>query len=574
MACAALLHPSGVDTRRSKRSDAASEDSHYDADQHLQDRPEEFWNEILEASREHWLEYKNCGKVRTAVALWWVARCVDRGPKGSARGSLGSDVGARMASALRHHACVLCDSVLHIPTKSVNIMGEVDDEGEMVDLSGETLSRKDAWRISLLICAEAQARMNATRLGNLSDGLTQRIREISVDDGVDTVRRQLSVLGVEACAFTCLAARMICENRSPKDVEAAENELVRVLGLAVDRQVTVPAQDALRMLSDLQNVPNGILRYGKDFKPAISWLLEQIHSGMHSLHEGELSLLLKTLVGAHVGLKDHPEFTEELREAVDRATYRPRPSYSLSEFLSDDSTESQSDSSSGSEEREERLWQQAHSRNAPGFSPGEAADAALAAKSLDLFEGGSTQLEALLAVSMSSTVQGGSTTGATASTGRKKRPRHRGCIDGTLLATFESFTSRLMPATASWLSEEDFPDRAVNGNSLDIIDDVPHVDITREQLPVYSALGAVEPVQLLDGTIAAGSLSDGEPDTENRSSFDGQAAETVSRVMEDSGCGVLECLQALEEQSWDAKDAVEQLQEERLVAEQATADEC
>ena len=165
---------------------------------------------------------------------------------------------------------MLCDSVLHIPTKSVNIMGEVDDEGEMIDLSGESLARKDAWRISLLVCSETRARMNHTRLGNLSDGLVQRIREVSTSEARDAVDRQLSILGVEACAFTFIAARVLRQSRAAKDIEAADTELTRVLGLAVDRQVVVPAQDSLRMLSELQNVPYGVMRYGEDFAPVVT----------------------------------------------------------------------------------------------------------------------------------------------------------------------------------------------------------------------------------------------------------------------------------------------------------------
>lgn len=582
MACAALFHPAGVDTRPQLNPDSSAEDTSTSAEQHLHSRPEQFWNEVLEASREHWLQYRNCGKVRVAVALWWVARCVERGPKGTARGAQGSDVGARMASALRHHACVLCDSVLHIPTKSRNIMGEVDDEGEMIDLSGESLARKDAWRISLFICAESHARMNHTRLGNLSDGLSQRIREVSTSEARDAVHRQLCVLGVEVCAFTCIAARVLLENRAAKDIEAAENELVRVLGLAVDRQVIVPSQDALCMLANLQNVPNGVVRYGEDFAPVVSWLLVQIRRGMHTLHEGEIASLLKNLVGAHVRLTDHPEFAEDLREAVGRATYRPRSNYASSVFLSmDDSAGSPSEPLEEWEvaEREERLWLQAHSRNAAGFNPTEAAEAALAAKSLQLFDGGSTQLEALLAVSMSGTMHAtGTRSNGAAESGQRRRPRHRGCVDSTLVATFESFTARLMPATASWLSDSSISSSAGesngNGNGSSLQHSVADIDITRENLPVYSALAAVEAVQL--GAAALSESWDGEVDSEDSGSFDGEAAETVSLVMEESGCGVLECVQALGEHTWNAQAAIDQLLQE-LVAEQAlqaTADEC
>ena len=307
---------------------------------------------------------------------------------------------------------------------------------------------------------------------------------------------------------------------------------------------------------------------------------------MHTLHEGEIALLLKTLVGAHVRLKNHPEFAEELREAVGRATYRPRPTYSSSEFLNmEDGSQNGSLEGWQVAEREERMWLQAHSRNAAGFNPTEAAEAALAAKSLGLFKGGSTQVEALLAVSMSGAGQSGGngsdSNGAAASGQRvQKRPRHRGCVDSTLVATFESFTARLMPVTASWLCDSKAHGSSAgahgsgNGssgiprNSVYLAD----IDVTRENPPVYSALGAADPAQLagvdLSAAAAQHAWSDGEADCDNGNGFDGEAAESVSRVMQKSGCGVLECLQALEEHAWNVQAAIDQLLEEQLVAAQ------
>ena len=178
---------------------------------------------------------------------------------------------------------------------------------------------------------------------------------------------------------------------------------------------------------------------------------------------------------------------------------------------------------------------------------------------------------------------GNGSNGAAASSqpGHKRRPRHRGCVDKTLVATFESFTARLMPVTASWLSDSDvygsgrgaYGSENGNGsiprNSVYVAD----IDVTRDSPPVYSVLGAADPTLMgsevdVSGAAALYALSDGEAECESGNGFDGEAAEAVSHVMQQSGCGVLECLQALEERAWNAQAAIEYLLEEQLVAEQ------
>lgn len=285
-----------------------------------------------------------------------------------------------------------------------------------------------------------------------------------------------------------------------------------------------------------------------------AWLLGEVRGQLAGLSETWLTRFMRAAAAVPGALDEHEDIQEELRACLQSKTFTPRDCYDFSgvvnrEFFADNRRELAPE-----HEGLTPQWRSAHGRNAPGFTPSEAAEAARCCKALALFDGGSAVLEALLAASMG---------GAAA-----PPPRPRGACRGGLQSAFQQLLQdeidSLGGVEIKWIAEQRGDAELLRASCAGAL------EVTRESGGVYSALAAASMGACVGGA-AGGSSWEDEDGAGYRFEgwYDGEGAEKVSRVMDESGAAVLEVMEALESADWDVEAAVEALREAQEGAQAA-----
>eukprot|EP00892_Ulva_mutabilis_P012799 jgi/Ulvmu1/9892/UM057_0049.1 len=441
-------------------------------------------------------------------------------------------------AAVRTHA----HEMFRFAALAAVVEGGSADGGEWEVAAGEDgecrIECMQVWLEVLLGCAGARVPLGA-------DLLPGAARVVRAMHGVDELDAGVALAALARCA--ALEMR-----------EADELHRVGVCGLvrsmladAADRQVGMGPMHVIEVLQLLAYDLRGAVGTGEEGDAVTGWLLGEMKGQLGGLPERWLTRYLRAVAALPGAFAGREGLKDELRACMQSKTYAPRNSYSFSgdvngEFFADVRHELAVE-----EEGHSAEWRRAHSRNAAGFSPSEAAEAARCVKALRLFDGGSSVLEALLAVSMGSPEEG-----APAALGVGE-----GGLQGDFQQMFLDELDGLGGEPIGWMTDTPGDAELVASSGINMS------EITRERDGLYSSLAA--------GSMGWRGRGDGEASAggiyEFEGSYDGGAAAVVAEVMDRTEAALSEVLAALQSADWDADVAVDALIRQQQGEEAAAA---
>lgn len=421
-------------------------------------------------------------------------------------------------------------------------------DGEDRDITGEIeegyrVECMQAWLEVLVGCATARVSLGM-------DVLSGAARVVHAMYGVDALNVGLAVAALAGCAAVDI------RQTGEQHRQGIAAMLHATLADAAARDTCMGPMHAIEVLQIItRDVPEAA-GTGESREAVLAWLLGQVKGQVGGLSEHWLTRYLSAVAALPGVLTGLEGLHEELRACLQSRTFSPRDSYDFSEVVNREFFADVRHELAPEREGFTTQWRSAHGRHAAGFTPSEAAEAARCVKALRLFDGGSSVLEALLAVSM-----GGATDAA---------PAVRGAAEGGLWAAFQGTVSDAVDSLGGkaicWMPDGTGDDELLATNGAEVS------EITRQCSGVYSALALGGVGRMGQGGGVVGGAGERGGCYVFEGSFDGAAAEKVAEVMHRTEAGLAEVTDALERADWDADVAGEMLILEREAPEEAAAE--
>lgn len=423
--------------------------------------------------------------------------------------------------------------------------GSGDGEEWEVSASGEggnvdyRIECMEVWQEVLIACAGASMTLGA-------DLLPGAARVVNAMHGVDVLNSGAAVAALVRVAATEMRVA---------DEEHRQGILALALSVLADAAASGVCMGPIHAIEVLHIVVYELPVAGRereDTAGAVGWLLGEVEGHLAGLSEAWLTRFLRAAAAVPAAVSSHEGVREELRACLQSKTFTPRNSYGFSDVVNTEFFADVRHELAPEREGFTAQWQTAHGRNASGFTPAEAAEAARCVKALRLFDGGSAVLEALLAVSM-----GGADKAAASSVAAAPRAAPAGGRQAEFQKLLQREIAGLGGVAISWIPEQPGDAALIPADSAAISETVG------DCCGVYSALAAAS-IGGFEGAEGVGASVDGGLVYGFEGSYDGEHAVKVAAVMDETAAGVVEVMEALDSAGGEVDTAVELLREAML----------